>query len=62
MLEALEKLEYGPGSKRLKATVDLLIEELEAVADEQPQHKTTFEDQGRQFGALDQSTGAGREV
>ena len=61
MLEALERLEYGPGSKRLKGMVDLLVEELEAAARSSRSMNQPLRIQGRQVCALDQSTGTGRE-
>lgn len=60
MLEALEKLEYGPGSQRLKEPVDLLKEELETALEE-PQHDLTFGEMDPRFSEPQQSTGNGRE-
>ncbi len=65
ILDALEKLQYGPASKRLKETVDLLVEELEAAAEEdgeEPQQQQSFEEMDRRFSAPQQSRGRGGRV
>ena len=56
-LDALKKLQYGPASKRLEETVDLLVEELEAAAEggEEPHQQQSFEELDRRFSAPQQS-------